>query len=205
VEKIRAFIAINLPDHARASVAEFQQQLQTQIARDGFSDFQKKALRWTRPEQIHLTLKFLGSVPRERIDALCAAFARTCAGTGAFDLAIGDAGCFPSLAKPRVIWVGLDGDLNALRDLQLRVDAATREFSAREENREWTPHLTICRVGKTNDRDFRKISAAIKRVIEQKTNLAFPRASWRVNCADLMQSKLTPSGSVYTPLATAEL
>ena len=120
VDTIRAFIAINPCEELVAKLDALQRKLD--------ADLPPRAVRWVLPQHIHLTLKFLGNVDAQQLAALREAFAQACAGMAPFELGAARVGCFPNRARPRVIWIGLDGDLNALRELQRRIDAATREF-----------------------------------------------------------------------------
>lgn len=191
MEKVRAFIAINLSAEIVAKLEALQQQLAAQ--------FPERAIRWTQPAQIHLTLKFLGNVDAARLNDLRAAFKQACASCAPFELRTGRAGCFPNLSRPRVIWIGVEGELDALRALQKRMGAAARDFSAHHETREWQPHLTI---GRVRDRlrtgELHKIGAAVAAISEVRCN-------WPVGSVELMQSTPSPHGSVYTCLTSAQL
>ena len=194
VETIRAFIAMNPGNELIATLDALQRRLDT--------IFPPRAVRWVHPQHIHLTLKFLGNVSTQRLDALRDALTRACAGTEPFELHAADVGCFPSHARPRVIWVGLNGEpatLRALRELQKRIDAATQEFSAHTESREWQPHLTIGRVGNARGRELRKIAGALK--VEKFVMLG----QWPVRSVELMQSTLSPRGAIYSCLTSVVL
>src|SRR5229473_1808380 len=96
---IRAFIAINLPPTARARLAQLQRELQL--------TFVAGAVRWVRPEQIHLTLKFLGDVPEESLSDLETALRRACQASVPLELRADGLGCFPHPQNARVLWIGL--------------------------------------------------------------------------------------------------
>src|SRR5207302_4643540 len=98
------FIAINPGEELVAELDALQRKLD--------ADLPPRAVRWVRPQHIHLTLKFLGNVDAQQLAALREAFALACAGSAPFELCAAHVGCFPNRARPRVIWVGLDSDLN---------------------------------------------------------------------------------------------
>src|SRR5687767_6154006 len=109
-DNIRAFIALPLDPVLAAEIRKVQQRLD---APDG-------AVRWISPEQLHLTLRFLGNVAADRLDDLATALRRACAHADAapFRITLEGAGCFPSTKSPRVVWIGIQGDLEPLRKLQ---------------------------------------------------------------------------------------
>lgn len=189
-EKWRTFIAIDPGKTLQAEVDRLQSRLQGKTG---------PGVRWTPPAQVHLTLKFLGDVSAEHIDPLAQALKRACAGTGPLELVLDGAGCFPSFKKPSVIWVGLGGDIPALRQLQKRIDGATQEFSGHQENRDFHPHLTIGRVKARLFREQQRIGAVL-----QSTKVA-ELGRWTARDVLLVHSKTEPAGSVYTTIATAPL
>jgi 2'-5' RNA ligase len=104
---------------------------------------------WARPEQIHLTLKFLGNVLVSCVENLITALQQACQGAGPFNLRLAKLGCFPNARSPRIVWVGLAGDLGALMELQGCVVQRMAAFSAHEDSQAFHPHLTI---GRSNER-----------------------------------------------------
>src|SRR4051794_10239250 len=115
-EKIRAFIAIHLPSELLAGLGELQEQLQ--------SGLPKEAVRWATQSQMHLTLKFLGNIATADASDLKASLQEICAETPRLLLRAETLGCFPSASRPRVIWMGLGGDIEPLQALQSKIDAA---------------------------------------------------------------------------------
>src|SRR3954469_1378663 len=103
--RLRLFVAINLPEEVKLRVAELQAEARQTL---------RKSVRWTRPEQLHLTLKFLAHLDEEVVPDLSAALARACTGVRAFALRAETVGCFPRPSSPRVVWVGICGDLPPL-------------------------------------------------------------------------------------------
>ncbi len=184
---IRAFIAVELGVEAAAAVEAVQAAMTRAVPRG--------SVRWTRPEQIHLTLQFLGNVAADRIEDLQGKLVPALAGSPAFTLRLDRIGVFPSSGTPRVIWVGLGGDLPALLALQSRVADASRAFGDHDEAREFHPHLTLGRVNRIHSRAMHALTTTIGAQANP------PPAAWRVGEVRLIRSELRPAGAVYTVLA----
>lgn len=184
---IRAFVGIPLETELKSAVLNLQKQLQD---RSGAN-----AVRWTRPEQLHLTLKFLGNVSTEALPKLKAALSQSCRDIAQFHLTLATLGAFPSLQRASVIWIGLRGELATLKELQMRIEESAGEFANHSEDREFHPHLTIGRV-KAPGRTPRALEDALRASAEVELG------EWRVTEVKLVQSKLSPQGSIYTPLET---
>src|SRR6267378_2820821 len=108
-KRIRLFIAINLPAALKSRLGELQHELE--------SSANKRAVRWTRPEQLHITLKFIGYVEPSARAAIEKELQKGCEGTPQFRLEVEGVGCFPNARSPRVIWVGTAGELTPLLEL----------------------------------------------------------------------------------------
>ena len=189
-ESVRAFIAIALEPGLVAELKKVQQELQARLPDD--------SVRWSRPEQLHLTLKFFGHVATQRLNDLAAALNRACAGIDSFQLALENVGCFPHTKKPRVLWTGIDGELESLRKLQERIEQETGNFGDHKEERLFQPHLTIGRI--------QAIGIAARRAGEvvERTHVS-KLGGWTVRQIKLMHSELAPQGARYTTLATVSL
>ena len=183
---IRAFIAINLPAEVRANLAELQRELKSALPDDG--------VRWTRPEQIHLTLKFLGDITADSLEDLKVAVQRACNGIAPFPLRAESLGVFPDSQKPRVIWTDVNGDTDILRRLQEQVERETGEWRE-AERRAFQPHLTLARVRSLTPHGV----AVLREKIHMYTAPQF--GSWHVGQIDLMQSKLSSAGAEHSQLA----
>ena len=188
---LRAFISIDLPSDARIALAEIQTELSRRATATGLG----RAVRWTRPESIHLTLKFLGDTPADLVprlgDRLRGGLARACV----LSLRLSTLGVFPNARAPRVIWVGLAGDLASLDQLQRSVEDAVSPLGFPAERRPFSPHLTLGRV----------VEAASPRSREELGRLvleASPPAAveFVVGEVSLMRSELTCGGAIYSRL-----
>jgi len=183
---VRAFIALPLPEEIRHRIADFQRAWQTGL-RGNF-------IRWAPVEQIHLTLRFLGDIPPGVVPELEAALQRACEGVARFELAAVGSGCFPDARKPRVLWIGVSGDTDALARLQWRIADETRTWGE-VEARDFRAHLTLGRV--------KDAPGLVAREIAQRaqTLTCGDLGRWRVSEVLLMQSELSPSGARHSVLA----
>src|SRR5438552_3046250 len=187
---VRAFIAIALEPGLTVELEKIQRQFQARISRD--------AVRWAKPEQLHLTLKFLGHVSRHHLADLAACLKRAPPGIAPFQLALEGAGCFPNMKNPRVVWIGINGELDSLRRLQAHVEQLTPGFGDQKEKRPFQAHLTIGRV-KAHGKQAQIVGAVLEGASVP------PLGHWTVGQFHLMQSDLSPEGARYTTLATVAL
>jgi 2'-5' RNA ligase len=187
--RYRLFIAIDLPPKARQLLAKVQSRLKS-----------APAIRWTKPQQIHLTLQFLGDTPATQVEAIAAALQRNVFPLSPFTLTLNGVGVFPNLKRPGIIWVGLDGESDTLKALHRAVISATQTVGFTPEKRPFKPHLTIGRVQKrVKPGDY----AAIRRTIRR--NPIAEIATFSVDRISLIRSRLTPAGPIYTQLAEIDL
>jgi 2'-5' RNA ligase len=192
---LRTFIAIELDEKLRNSLGRVQDQLREQVA--------PGSVRWVRPEGIHLTLKFLGDTPVEKVEGVKTALARAAAEVGPFTFTLAGLGCFPNTRQPTVVWVGLyepSGALTRLRDA-VEVDLAPLGFPT--ENRPFKPHLTLGRVQRTGSRRQPSAARGIGEVVAVTTIGSIGEMT--VHMVSYIKSDLKPSGAVYTTLFEARL
>jgi len=187
---IRAFIAIALEPGLIAGLQKIQQELQAKLPGN--------PVRWVKPEQLHLTLRFLGNVPKDSMDNLAAALHRAAAGVAPLRLVLEGAGCYPNRDSPRVVWVGIRGDLDSLRGLQAQIEQEAQAFGDHTDERVFQPHLTMGRVT-AGAIPARKVGEVIERAAVPKLG------DWTVRQILLMQSELSSGGARYTTLAAVPL
>ena len=191
VEKVRLFVAVELPDAVKIELDRLVQALKA--ADTG-------GLRPVRPEGIHLTLKFLGDVESERVDAVAEALSISAAQHSPFRLELGQAGAFPNLRRPRVLWVGVDGDMEALASLQADVEGELENAGFARDNRDFHPHLTLARV-----RDGSR-PASVRRAAELLIDTSFARgADIPVESVSLMRTELRPDGAIHQRVVSIPL
>ena len=179
---IRTFIAIELPEETRQKLAALQEQLKQSRA----------AVRWVRPSSIHLTLKFLGNVHPDQVENIAAAAALALGDETPISLCAGGIGAFPSVRKPRVIWVGLSGEVERLAKIQAGLESVLEPLGFAREGRGFRPHLTL---GRVKDR------RGLQRLVEAMSSLALPEFnSFDADEIILYKSDLRPTGAIYTKL-----
>ncbi len=178
---MRLFVAAELPDSLRLRLAAVQEAMQAEPL----------PVRWVRPEGIHLTLKFLGETDEGRLAAIVSALAEAARGLAPFRLGARRAAPFPARGTPRLVWVELEGDLDGARRLSAAIDRAMAPLGFAPEEREFKAHLTLGRVRGAARGEWR---AALLKTGEQA------RGDFDVREYVLFQSRLSPGGSVYTPM-----
>ncbi len=190
-QTIRSFIAVELPEDIKKEL----KRVQTELALDRYS-----FVKSVSPEGIHLTLKFLGGVPSSKIKDIVAVMEQASQGVEPFDLEIREVGAFPNFHRPRVVWVGLKGDVERLVAWQQRLDDGLVPLGFAKENRPFTPHLTLARVRETcSPADRQKLGEA---VANSQVQVDY---KFTVNALSLMRSQLLPTGAVYTLQAEVKL
>ena len=183
---IRAFIAIMLEAQVIDKIAQVSDQLRNHLP----------GVRWVAPSNIHLTLKFLGSIDESTIEPIEAALGEQVRLFQRFTINAKGLGVFPGPKRPRVLWVGLAGD--HLISLASRVESALQPLGFTPETRPFTPHLTIGR--------WRQADPAAKSLARQLTDWrGFEFGKSKVEDVKLMQSVLKPQGASYQPLITVPL
>ena len=182
-ETLRAFVAIELTDEARQHLA---------LLTDGLRHEVTHGIRWIDPHGVHLTLKFLGDLPVDRLDAVIAAMEEAAEGVPPFSLSIHSLGAFPGLAAPRVLWAGVQGDLAPLLKLQTGLEGSLTARGFQKDTRPFAPHITLARVrGKLSPTDIQHLAAAME------SARAHPRRDLPVHLLSLMESTLTAHGALY--------
>jgi len=191
-EMWRVFVALELPAPALRAIGKVQDDFNAKAPR--------RALRPTNSEGIHLTLKFLGDAPAEQIDAIRAALAEAARATGPFELAVEGMGCFPNTRAPRVVWLGVGGDLRALKHLRGDVERQISPLGYPTEQRPFNPHLTLARVqGHAAREEVTRIGELVARLDVGEI------ARWRAQSVSLMRSQLQRGGAIYTRIGEAAL
>ena len=181
----RMFCAVELPNEVRKQLDEHMLKLRNAVP--------DVAASWSRVENIHLTLKFLGNVALDQIPAISAAATRTVAEFSPFTICIGNTGVFPRPSRPQVLWIGVSdpsGNLSALQE-RLENECAAEGFP--KENRAYRPHLTIARIRRPN---------GSRRLAESHLAMQFNETEIELSELILFRSELSPKGSKYTAIST---
>jgi 2'-5' RNA ligase len=188
---IRAFIAINLSPEIQHSLDEVSDKLKERLP--------KVPVRWVPVENIHLTVKFLGDVSVSNLEMLQKILRTEASQHAPFEFSVGNLGAFPSISRPRVIWVGVQVP-EELHNLQHSIEAETARLGYTREKRAYSPHLTLGRVSRNaNADDTRHIREVLK-----NCTIGFLGAA-RVQEVHLYRSELQPGGAVYTRIFSAPL
>ena len=180
MEKIRTFIAIPLP----ADIHSYLKQL-VGVYRALCAE---SSVRWVKTENIHLTMRFLGDTDANTLPNLYEEIDRVAAVVPAFTISLGQLGCFPNQKRPRVIWIGVDSDSTWLTTLQESIEQCVSSLGWKSENRKFHPHLTLGRV--KNSKSVKQARFPWGEPVAAKKN--------NVRVVNVYESKLQPSGAVYT-------
>lgn len=188
---LRTFIAVDFPPEIVSKIAKIIQYFKTQTP--------EKALKWVPPENLHLTIKFLGDIPENKLDQVKRILTESVAGRLPFNIEIEGLGMFPNKNKPRAVWLGINCD-HTLSDIHQSLDQNLKAVGIDPEQRRFSPHLTIARVRRDIQTDARQ---AIGHTLAQFKVDSLGVAA--INEIILYQSELTRSGSIYTPLFSQTL
>lgn len=182
---MRAFIAIHLPDDVKEYLGNLTDKLAETVP--------PRAVRWVRPDRMHLTLRFLGDTDVGLLPAIKGALDETAAQHPPFILQLHGFGCFPNCRRPRVLWAGVNGNLAQAASLKETLDTSLAPLGWEAEDRPFRPHLTLGRVNDARLLASQKWPVAIK-------SLAIP-----AQAIHLIESELTPQGPIYTDLHSSAL
>ena len=181
--EIRSFLAFELPEGIKKIVA----RVSGEIKHSGLD------ARWVKPDNIHLTVIFMGNIIADDVGRLGEEVRTVCSGYSSFNVAVRGLGCFPSRQRPRVLWIGLGGDIGRLSLLKDDLQKPLTAFGIKEENRRFKPHLTLARF-----RSMRKVGSELEAILKAYEALESPYES--LNELSLFKSELKPAGAVYTKL-----
>jgi 2'-5' RNA ligase len=190
MEKIRSFIAIELPEDLKTGLGRLQAKLKADRPR----------VKWVSPNGIHLTLKFLGDVNPSDIKRIAQAMTEAVNGVKPFDLNVSRLGVFPSPQRVQVVWIGLDGELDMLDRLYRQLEDRMAIAGFPPEKRDFKPHLTLARVGDEVLPDDRKRFGDF--ITGSRADISY---RIKADGLSLMKSQLTPRGAIYTRLTLVEL
>ncbi len=179
---IRSFIAINITETLRAEFSEI-----ISVLKKSGSD-----MKWVRPENLHLTLKFLGNVEIQKLEAIKTGLKNALSGNTSFDISFEGIGCFPNFRKPRVIWIGIKAAPD-LQNIYRDVENALFPLGIDKEKRSFSPHLTL---GRFNSTKRLQVLTDIMTPFRDKKFGAM-----RVNKISLMKSELLKEGARYSVIA----
>ena len=190
-EKLRLFLALPVPSEIKSALGTAQNDLRNLLA--------PRAASWTKPGNMHLTLRFLGDVGSDQTEAMIASITTATTAFGALPLVAERLGAFPDLRYPRVIWAWVHDGGDRLAELHRRVVAATDDFTQECAQEKFTGHITLARVQQINRPQAEIIASFVKSAVNRRFG------AWTASHLELIRSELSPGGSRYTCLARFSL
>jgi 2'-5' RNA ligase len=185
--KIRSFIALDLPEDLKKGLQNLQDKARKHT----------DCVRWVKPDNIHLTLKFLGAIEESQVDPIARILENMTTGIAPFKLQVKGFGAFPNARSPKVIWVGMDDNQERVVLFQEKLEETLAAIGFAPEKRTYSPHLTLGRVKES--RAKRDIEQLIEKYKDE--DLGYFTAGSIV----FYRSDLQPSGPVYSSLKTIQL
>jgi RNA 2',3'-cyclic 3'-phosphodiesterase len=177
---IRTFIALTIPEEVKAVIGTAMGELKAK----------NHTVRWVKPTALHITLKFLGDIPEQTVAAVAADLDKAAALCPPLTLRLGGFGAFPNVRRPRVVWVGLEGDMHDLSKLALNIDKMCLTYGVAGERRPFSGHITLGRL---------KAPTMVDLAINPVSGL------FNASQVLLYQSVLLPGGAQYTVLHRSSL
>ena len=191
VQQVRAFIAIPVPKAVIQVLDDAVKNLDSCIGEN---------VGWVRTEGIHLTLKFMGNIETGIVERVLEAMSAVVSQFSPFELAISKLGVFPNPRRPRVLWSGVQGEIETLAALQSAIDGALGELGLRQEQRAFSPQLALGRVRRdVADSLLQRIGQVTEGV---KLSVA---PSWTADSVNLMRTELDPTGSRHYLVGSASI
>lgn len=186
MERLRIFFAIELPREVKGELSRLQAELKSP----------NLSAKWVSPENIHLTIKFLGSVDSGKIAEIKRSLKQCLKDEKNFSFRLNGLGVFPSSSRPRVVWVGVEEEDEKLKRIAEKIEAALEEIGFPREKRKFSAHVTLARIKREEN------PGELKRKMEGKGYSSHPI---RISKIAIMKSDLTPKGPIYTKLNEVRL
>ena len=181
--EIRSFLAFELPPGIKSEVA----RISGEVKKSGLN------AGWVKPGNIHLTVVFMGNINSDDVPVITSLIGNAVSSCKTFDISLGGMGLFPDIRRPRVIWLGLNGEIDRLSSLRDDLQKPLESFGIKQEKRPFKAHLTLGRFRKpVKDRDL------LKRIVDEYKHNTGPEGSFKELV--MFKSELKPGGAVYTRL-----
>lgn len=187
---MRAFIAIELPKDLKNALSQLQEQLRKTAA----------DVKWVQPDNIHLTLKFLGEIDEKKLDKISLILDKIAISNKCFQISFSTLGAFPKMSSPRIIWVGIEkGDMET-KKIACELEGEIEKIGIPKENRPFSTHITIGRIK----------SALNQQMLTQELNqledyFTEKKLQFKAERITLFKSTLLPEGATYEPLKVINL
>ncbi len=184
---MRTFIAIDISAEAKK---EIEKKLYKQLKRKHW------AVRWEKTKKLHLTLAFLGQIEKEKLTLVKSSCKKAVKNILPLTISFKGLGCFSGYDYPRIIWLGLKGDLQALAKIQKNIERNLLNLKFKPDIKPFSPHITLGRVKKCSLGERREIGRQLKnlRILDLQSRVL-------VDKVVIYESKLSPKGSSYLKLA----
>ena len=188
---MRTFIAVEIDEAVRRRAAQLSRALASALERGG----DRRTVAWVAPQNLHLTLRFLGEIDAAAVEAVKGRLAAPLE-TPAFDVGLSGLGTFPPAGPPRVVWLAVSGGAKGLSDVSVEVDSRLAGLGLPKEERGFHAHLTLGRVK-------RPVGSRLSEAIAAAG--AADAGRCLVDHVTLFESRLAPSGATYSVIATSRL
>jgi 2'-5' RNA ligase len=191
-ERIRSFIATDLPDASKRALRALQNRLK--------KGYDNAPVKWVDPNSIHLTLKFLGGIDVAMTARLLAVISEAVRGVRPFQVELKGLGVFPNPNRVRVVWVGMGGDVDKLAFIQERIETGVVPLGFPAENRPFSPHFTLGRVREqASPEERRRLGQLVAEAVFEGGGC------FTIDAVHLIKSQLTHQGAIYTKIGSVEL
>jgi 2'-5' RNA ligase len=190
-EQHRLFVALRAPEEVKEQVEKAQAELRRAVP--------QARVTWTRREQFHLTLKFLGNVEGGRVAGLVEVVRGACHGFAPLRLRAQGVGCFPAMRAPRVVWLGVTDGQEALPRLQRAIELASAGFTGLGPDQRFSGHVTLGRIKSIARAEAESLGSKARAMAETFFG------EWTAGQVEIMRSELSSEGARHTILATVAL
>jgi len=178
---MRTFIAIELPKNIKDSLSQLQAELKSSNA----------DVKWVAPENIHLTLKFLGEIDDKKSEKIIQIIEEVAKGKNKFQVRISLLGAFPKIGSPRVIWVGIEAGDKETKEIAEELEEKIAKIGVPKEKRPFSSHITIGRLRSPLKREI------LIKYLKEKSGLGGKILEFSADKITLFKSTLTPKGPIY--------
>lgn len=185
---LRLFVAISLPEDVKSEIEKAQREMRQALP--------PNAVRWTKREQFHLTMKFFGNVAEAHVGELIESLRNACLPFKSMRLRAEGVGFFPEARFPRVVWVGVRDSEETLPRLQQAIEASVKNFTEEKPEGKFMGHVTLGRIQHIH----RSQAETLAKLANGMANRSF--GAWIAEGVELIRSDLSPSGATYTTLET---
>ena len=183
---LRTFISIPIPNEVRTKKNMLYSTLENSPSK----------INWVKNEQLHLTIKFLGHTPESLFNEIKDGLCNIVSSITPFDLIIDKTGCFPVPERPRVLWLGIDGNIKTLINLFVKIENKMDQLGFSREEQDYFPHVTLARV---------KYPQKYTPDVSIFLNSTYDPIDFKVDRVQFLSSELLPTGTVYTLLGSFPL